>query len=377
MEVEFKGDEILVNLGPQHPASHGVLRVFLKTDGEIISDCDVHIGMLHRCAEKIAENRTFLQFLPYTDRFDYLASINNNVGWTLTVEKALGVEVPRRAQLIRMIVCELNRIASHLVGLGIFGIDIGAFTPVLHMWREREIIVALLDELCGARLTYSYDRIGGVSADAPEGWFDGVLEFTEEFEKRAPEYDRLLSFNEIFVRRTVNVGLISAEDAIDWGLTGPNLRGSGVDWDLRRDEPYLLYDEVDFNVCTAGEEKGVVGDSWNRYYVRVKECHESIKIIRACVEKIKDTVAGEIMSPGVKKMIKPPAGEVYVRVENPRGELGYYLVTDGSTSAYRAKIRGPSFCNIAILNEAGRGEMIADFVALIGSLDIVMGEVDR
>ncbi len=366
--------EMTINLGPQHPATHGVLRVEVDVDGEILTRADPDVGYLHRCKEKVGQSLKYTQFIPYTDRLDYLAAMNNNLGYCLSVEKLLGVEAPERARYIRTIMVELNRIASHLVAFGSYSLDIGAWTPLLYAFREREMILALFEKACGARMTHNYMRIGGVSKDLPEGWIDECRGYLDEQERRWPEYNKILSDNKIFVKRTADIGVVSAEDAIGWGFTGPCLRGSGVDFDLRRDFPYLVYDQLDFKVCVGEGKKGTLGDCWDRYWVRMLEILESISIVRQCLDKLPE---GEIKTKDVKKVIKPAASEAYVRTENPKGEVGYFVVSDGSQVPYRVRIRAPSFNNLSIMAKALPGLMIADVVAFIGSLDIVLGDVDR
>ena len=370
-------EELKLNLGPQHPSTHGVLRVELKMDGEIITGARSDIGYLHRCAEKIGENVSYLQFTPYTDRMDYLAACNNELAWSLAVEKLLGVEAPERAQWLRVIVCELNRIASHLIAFGTYGIDMGANTPFFYAFREREWMMALFEKICGARLTYSYIRIGGVFNDAPPGWLEEVARFCDVFEEKWKEYVDLLVMNQIFVKRTANVGVIPREMALDFGLTGPMLRGSGVDFDLRRDLPYSLYGEMlrdkAFDVIVGKGEKGTLGDCWDRTWCRVFEMMESIKIVRWCLERIEPgPVLGDI-----PKVLRVPPGEAYVGIENPRGELGHYVVSDGGKVGVRVRVRGPSFTNVAVLEELLPGALIADAIAIIGSTDVVIGETDR
>jgi len=356
-----------------------VLRVELSMDGEIITASRCDIGYLHRCAEKIGENVTYLQFTPYTDRMDYLASMNNNLAWSLTVEKLLGVEAPERAQWLRMICAELNRIASHLIAFGTYGIDIGANTPFFYAFRERESIMALLERPSGARMLYNYIQPGGLRRDVDENWVSDVLAFCDVFEKRWAEYNTLLSNNRIFIGRTANIGVIPQDAIYACGATGPVMRGSGIKWDLRRDVPYLKpYGEVDFDVPVGEGTHGTLGDCWDRYWVRMREMMESIRIIRQGCAALP---GGEIMGKAMKKMYKTPltpeAGEAYMRCENPRGELGFYVVAEGGTSPIRCRARAPSFCNLSLLDSLLPGTMIADAVAIIGSLDIVLGEVDR
>ncbi len=363
-------------MGPQHPSTHGVLRVALWVDGEIVTRAEPDIGYLHRCAEKIGESVSYIQYVPYTDRYDYLAAMNNNLGYCLAVEKVAEVEVPERAQYIRTIAVELNRIASHLMAVGTYGLDLGAFTPFFYAFREREEILRLLEWICGARLTYNFIRIGGVMRDTPAGWIEDINKFLDLFESRLDEFDDLLTHNHIFVQRTANVGVIPVDLAIQYGLTGPNLRGSGLRYDLRRAQPYLLYDRFKFDIPVGTGIKGTVGDCWDRYWVRILEMRESAKIVREAIQTMPQ--GGEIMAKNVRHLaFKSKPGEGYFGIENPRGELGYYLISDGGSCSYRSRIRAPSFCSLSILETLLRGTMLADAVAIIGSIDIVLGEVDR
>ncbi|MFT4542427.1 MAG: NADH-quinone oxidoreductase subunit D [Planctomycetota bacterium] len=378
MMLDVSTTDLEVNMGPQHPATHGVMRVLIRTDGELVTGAQAHLGYLHRCAEKIGENVEWLQYLPYTDRYDYLAAMNNNLGYSLAVEALMPeLEIPRRANMIRTICVELNRIASHLVAFGTYGIDIGAFTPFLYMFREREWIQALFEKICGARLTYSFIRIGGIFNDAPPGWIQECGHFCDVFEEKWQEYHDLLLVNQIFVKRTADVGVISKEMALDFGLTGPMLRGSGVDFDLRRDCPYMIYDEINkagvYGVPVGKGEMGQLGDCWDRVWVRVMEMKESLGIIRWCLENIEP---GPVMG-DIPKVLKIPAGEAYVGVENPRGELGHYIVSDGGKIPIRVRVRAPSFVNLAVIEALMPGTLLADSVAIIGSTDIVVGETDR
>lgn len=368
-ENGFYTEEFSVNMGPQHPSTHGVLRLELKLDGEVVVDCITHIGYLHRGMEKIAENRTYTQFLPFTDRLDYIAAMNNNLGYVLAVEKLLKPEVSERAKYIRVIIAELNRVASHLIAIGTFAQDLGAFaTPLFYCFREREKIIDIFNELCGNRLTYNYMRIGGVQFD-----FTGALalktrDFIGYLRPKLDDYEELLSNNAIFLARTKNIGVLPAETALNYGVSGPSLRASGVKWDLRKDEPYLVYDKFEFDIPT-----GANGDSWDRYNVRLEEIRESLKIIEQALDTLP---AGDpIAKPS--KIIKPPAQETYMRTENPRGELGFYVISDGSGKPCRLKIRAPSFSNLAVLDKLAIGAKVADIVCILGSLDIVMGEIDR
>jgi NADH-quinone oxidoreductase subunit D len=375
LDSDLETEEMLVNMGPQHPATHGVLRVVLRTDGEMVIEGRPHIGYLHRCAEKIGENLPFYQFIPYTDRMDYLAGMNNNLGFALAVERLCGIEVPERAQYIRVIFAELNRVASHLVSFGTYGLDMGAFTPFLYAFRERELILDLFEAACGARLTYSYITPGGVTDDIPTGWVERCGEFLDYFEPKIAEYNDLLSYNHIFIKRTANVGIIPPDRAIAWGLSGPVLRGSGVMWDLRKVTPDLLYNQLDFDVCVGKGEMGTLGDCWDRYIVRIREMEQSVRLLRQCLAQIGDATGGHKAK--MPKVLKAPADEVYYAIENPRGELGFYVVGDGSAVPYRVKARGPSFCNLSIFNEVATDCLLADVPAIIGSIDVVMGEVDR
>jgi len=365
--------EWTINMGPHHPSTHGVLRIELTTDGEIVSKARPSLGYLHRGMEKIGERVAWAQFMPFTDRIDYLAGMNCNCAYAWAVEKLAKIEVPERAEYIRVIVCELNRISSHLIGWGSFTADMGAFTPFLYGIREREHVNDLFEMVCGQRLTYNYARIGGVSADLPPGFLEKTKEFIDYFEPKIDEYNKLISYNKIFVHRLKNIAVISAKEAIDWGLTGPNLRGSGVAFDLRKDEPYSVYPKLDFKVCVGTGERGTLGDCFDRYMVRINEMRESAKIIRQAVAQIPD---GPVMAK-VPRVFKPPVGEAYFRAENPRGEAGYYLISDGGTNAYRMKIRTGSFLAMNIFEKVSRGLMIADIPALIGSFDIILPETDR
>jgi len=379
--ADLRTEEMLINMGPQHPSTHGVLRVVLRTDGELVLEAIPHIGYLHRCAEKIGENLQPFQFIPKTDRMDYLAAMNNNHVFSLAVEKLCGIEIPDRASYIRIIMAELNRIASHLVAFGTFGLDMGSFTAVLYAFREREYILDLFEAACGARLTYSYITIGGVTQDLPDRFLEKLEEFLDYFEPKIDEYNNLISYNQIFVKRTSNVGTISPEDAIGWGLTGPCLRGSGVRWDLRKAMPYDIYDRFDFDVpvgVTGGSDgipPGVtIGDCWNRYWVRMEEMKQSVRILRQCLRQM--PTDGEFKAK-VPKVLKLPADEVYFEGENPRGQLGFLVVGDGSGIPYRVKARGPCFCNLSITTHVCRNVLLADVPAIVGSIDIVLGEVDR
>ena len=361
-------EEMYVNMGPQHPSTHGVLRLMLKLDGEVMTDCIPYVGYLHRCHEKIAENRTYPQIVPYTDRLDYLASMSMNFGYVLTVERLMGQKIPERAEHIRVILAELQRIASHLLWLGTFGLDLGNFTIFIYCFREREMILDLFEAVSGQRLNYSFYRIGGVAFDFPDGWLEDCRAFLEWFKPRIPEYDALVTGNILFQKRLQGVGVLDAKRAVDWGLSGPMVRASGIAWDLRRNDPYSIYDRFDFAIPVFD-----TCDVWARFLVRRQEMLESVKIIEQALSQLP---AGEVMAK-MPKTIKPPAGQVYVRTESPRGELGFYLVSDGSPKPYRYKVRSPAFCNLSALPEMMKGYLVADAVAILGSVDIVLGEIDR
>jgi NADH-quinone oxidoreductase subunit D len=365
--------DLLLNMGPQHPSTHGVLHLIVKTDGEIVTSADPRIGYLHRCAEKIGENLTYAQFVPYTDRMDYIAGTNNNLGICMAVEKLAGIEVPERAQWIRVILSELNRIASHLLAFGTFGLDIGAFTPFLYAFREREMVLDILELYGGARLTTHNVRIGGMPRDLDAEVIKKIRQFLAWFEPKIRDYNELLTYNNIFLQRSVGVGVIPADLAVQYGITGPNLRASGLSFDLRKAEPYCGYEKFEFDVPVGRNGTGVLGDCWNRYYVRIEEMQECVKIIRQALDGLP---AGRHIAE-MKRVLKPPKGEVYFRSENPRGELGFYLISDGGEKPMRVKVRSPAFCNLSILPALSEGVMVADLIAILGSLDIVLGEIDR
>ncbi len=391
VEFDVRTDEMLVNMGPQHPSTHGVLRLVLRTDGEVVSEVTPHIGYLHRCAEKIGENLTPRQWIPYTDRMDYLAGMNMNLGWSLCVEKLLGVEVPERGRRLRAIIAEMGRIASHLVGMGAYGLDLGTFSPFLYAFREREKILDLFEQACGARLTYSYLTPGGATADLPTGWTHACLAFLDQFEPVIAEYHTLLTTNAIFIKRTAGIGVLPADLAIGYGCTGPVLRGSGVDFDLRRDGDPLytrMYEDLSYEVvCSrnghypndqqypAVPSEAVLGDCWHRFYVRMLEVVQSIRIVRESIRKY----AGSSGSHGelIRLFEKLPPGECYFETECPRGQMGFYVVTTGDAIPWRARARSSCFSNLSVAPELCRGVLLADVPAVVGSLDIVMGEIDR
>ncbi|MFQ5683262.1 MAG: NADH-quinone oxidoreductase subunit D [Candidatus Binatia bacterium] len=369
----FHTEDMTINMGPQHPSTHGVLRFIVKTDGEVIREAIPDVGYLHRSIEKIGEKVTWHGFVPYTDRADYLAAMFANQGFCMAAEKLAGVNVTRRGEFCRVIACELNRIASHLISVGTFGQDIGAVTPFIHALRERETINDLMEEICGARLTYNYIRIGGVGYDLTNQTRDRINQFLDHFDPIVDEYNRLISYNKIFIERLVHVAPISKEDAFQYNIVGPNLRACGIKWDIRRDIPYSVYPELDFDIPVGTGEKGTLGDSYDRYMVRIWEMQESSKIIRQCLKMMPD---GASLAKVARKF-KPAAGEVYARVESSRGDMGFYVVSDGSEYAYRVRIRTGSFTSMSIIEKISPGLMVADLIALIASLDVDAPEIDR
>ncbi len=364
---------MLLNMGPQHPSTHGVIRFVVLSDGEVMSEALPDVGYLHRSIEKIGEICEYYGFMPYTDRADYLSAMNANQGYAMVAEQLCGLEVPKRAEYLRVIAAEFNRIISHLLSLGALAMDVGAATPFVHALKEREKVNNLMEALCGQRLTYNYVRIGGVGYDMPPGFSEQSLNFLDYFDPLMDEFCRLVNDNKIFIERLANVGVISREDAIAYNLVGPNLRASGVDYDLRRDVPYSVYPELDFKVCLGYGEKGTLGDSFDRFMVRVREIQQSIKMLRQCFAKIPE---GPILGK-IPKTLKPPIGECYVRTESSRGDMGYYLISDGTAHAFRLRIRTGSFTGMSIIQKLSRGMMIADLVTLIASLDVVAPEIDR
>jgi NADH-quinone oxidoreductase subunit D len=375
VSYERQGDDLILQMGPQHPSTHGVLRLEIVMDGELVKHIRPHIGYLHRCFEKHAEAMTYPQVIPYVDRMDYLGAMCQELGYVLAVEKLMKLtDLPERLQHIRVLIAELQRIASHLLAIGTFGLDVGAVTPFLWCFRDREKILDLFEWASGARLLYNYLWIGGVANDLPAAYTDKVMEFVEYFEPRVEELNGLLSYNKIFIERTANIGILAPEDAISYGVGGPNLRGSGVKWDVRKEEPYGIYNRFDFDIPVGTGEFGPLGSAWDRYMVRVREMLESLKIIRQVIDQIPEGDPNEAMP----RRIRPAAGDAYLRTESPRGEIGFYIVSDGSEKPYRCKGRSPCFTAISALNAMNRGGLlIADAVAVVGSLDIVLGEIDR
>jgi NADH-quinone oxidoreductase subunit D len=361
-------NELIINMGPQHPATHGVLRVILKLDGEKVLGTECVIGYLHRGVEKIGENRTYTMFNPYVDRMDYVAAVSNGLGYCEAVEKLLAVEAPPRAKYVRVILTELNRIASHQVWLGTHALDIGAMTPLFYTFRDREEILKIFEKYCGARMTTHAFRIGGLQYETYSGFEQDVTKFLKFVAPKIDEYEALLTTNRIWLQRTRGVGVISAKDCIALGVTGPVLRASGVKWDLRKAQPYAAYSDFDFEIPI-----GANGDTYDRYLVRMQEMRQSLRIIEQAIGKIPE---GPIMAK-VPKVIKPAVGEVYHSIEAPKGELGYFIVSDGTMQPYRLRVRPPSFVNLQALDLMVRGALVADVIAVIGTLDIVLGEVDR
>ena len=369
--IETRGEQIdmLLNMGPQHPSTHGVFRLVLRVDGEKVVDAVPHIGYLHRGSEKLCEGEQYHQVITLFDRLDYISNFNNEMAYCQAVEKLMGLTVPERAEYVRVILCELNRIASHLLFVATMGLDAGAMTPSMICFRGRERVQTVFEAVSGARMMHNYFRIGGLKEDLPENFSQMIAELLPLLREDVEESDRLLTFNEIFLARLKGVAPISTEDAIDFGLTGPCLRACGIQYDLRKDEPYSVYDRFDFDVPV-----GLDGDCWDRHYVRVQEMHESLRIIEQALEQMPE---GPVTSSLGRRLIRPPKGEVYLRNENPRGELGVYLVSDGTDRPYRLKVRPPSFCNLSAIRHMLKNTWIADSVVVLGSLDIVLGEVDR
>ncbi len=382
-EEDLRTEEMIFNIGPQHPATHGVLRLEVVIDGEIVVDVVPHLGYLHRCFEKHAEALAYNQVIPYTDRMDYVAAMNNEWAFVMGVEKMLGIhkELPKRVEYIRVLVSELNRIASHFVAIGTYGLDIGAFTPFLWMMRDREHILRMLEWASGARMLYNYIWVGGLFYDLPVGFEERAKEFVDYLKPKLKDSENLLISNKIFIERTAKVGILDRDLAINYGITGPMLRASGLAFDLRKVDGYSVYPELDFEIPVGEGKMGTVGDCWDRNWVRYQECWESIKLIEQCVERLLDdhkrTTEFDPRSM-VPKKIRPKAQDLYVRAENPKGELGFFFRADGrSDQPFRCKARGPSFCNLSVLPEISKGCMLADLFAIVGSLDFVMGEVDR
>ena len=373
---QFPGEEMIVNMGPQHPSTHGVLRLELVLDGEIVKQVRPHIGYLHRNFEKHAENVGWNEVIPYTDRLDYLAAMSMNHGYCMAAEKLMGIkELPRKVEYIRLICAEFMRIASHLMAIGTFGLDVGAITPFLWAFRDRERILDLFEWLSGARLLYNYIWIGGLSRDMPAGWLKKAQEFLVEFEENMKEFNKLLSGNHIFLKRTADVGVLPPAVAINCGATGPVLRGSGIKWDVRKDDPYCLYPEFEFDIPIGEGSFGPLGSVLDRYLVRIKEIGQSIRILKKALAECPEK--GDVKA-AIPRRMKPPTGaECYHRSEAPRGEIGFYLRSNGSDIPDRVRCRSSCFVHVSLLDEISRGAMLADVVLIIGSIDIVLGEVDR
>jgi NADH-quinone oxidoreductase subunit D len=391
--LDTGGEAVTINMGPSHPSTHGVLRLVLDLEGEVVRKCTPHVGYLHRGMEKIAENKTYHQFIPYTDRLDYLAPLSNNCAFVLAVEKLLNLEVPPRARAIRVLVCELSRISAHLLWLGTHAVDLGALSVFFYTFREREILYDFIEMLTGTRMTTSYTRVGGLARDLPPGFLDQFKTWVTRFPKEIDEWEALLTHNKIWVERTKEIGILKVEDAIDLGVTGPNLRASGREWDLRKAEPYSGYDELDFEIPV-----GTVGDVYDRYLVRIEEMRQSVRLLHQIIAKMPDGPIlvddPKVVLPAKENVLRKmeelihqfiivtesfdaPAGEVYHAIEAPKGELGFYIKSEGGGSPYRLKIRSPSFVNLQALVKLAEGAMVSDLVAIIASLDPVMGEVDR
>lgn len=364
-----------INMGPQHPSTHGVLRLELDLDGELIQDVRPNIGYLHRCFEKYAEKvEDYAKVIPYTDRMDYVSAMNQEHGYVTAMEKMLEIEVPERVEYIRVILAELQRIASHLLGIGAFGLDLGAFTPFLYLFTEREKVLDIFEKTSGARLLYNYMTVGGLIKDVHKDFKTDTAEFVKTFRPKIKELNDLLSYNKIFIKRTANIGVLPEKVALNYAASGPVLRGSGMKWDLRKNDPYSIYDRFEFDIPTGRGEMGTMGDCWDRYIVRVREMEQSLIIIEQALDGMPDE--GDVTEASPRR-IRPKAGEVYVRTESPRGELGYYIVSDNKGGPYRVKARAPSFVHLSMLPAISKGALIADLVAIVGSIDIVLGEVDR
>ena len=362
--MAIRTEQMVLNMGPQHPSTHGVLRLELELEGELIKKVIPHIGYLHRCFEKHAEAMNYPQVIPYVDRLDYLASMSNDLGYAIAVERLLDIEIPERVEYIRVIMAELQRIASHLVALGTYGVDIGAFTPFLYCFRDREKILDLFEMTCGARLLYNYIWIGGLSHDIHPDFIRKTKEFVTYFRPKIVELNELLSFNKIFIDRTADVGILPLDTAINFGITGPMLRASGLEFDLRKEDPYSIYDRFEFDIPKGEGRFGTVGDCWDRYFVRVQEMEQCCNIIEQAVNNIPD---GDVQS-AIPKRIKPPISTIYSRVENPKGELGFFIISDGTINPFRIKCRAPSFVNMEVFNDLCKGHLVADVIAILGSV---------
>jgi NADH-quinone oxidoreductase subunit D len=371
---ELKSDRAVINLGPQHPSTHGVLRLETEVEGEIVSEVWPRIGYLHRCFEKCAENSTYPQVIPYTDRLDYLSSMNNELPFVLGMEKLLGIEVPEKVTYIRTICSELNRIANHEVAVGTFVMDAGAMTPFLYYFIDREMILRLLEECSGGRMLYNYFWIGGLQRDVPPNFKEQCEDIIKGVRHRIKEANKLWLYNKIYVERTANIGILPPDVAINFACTGPMLRGSGIAYDLRKDQPYLNYDKFDFDVIVGKGEVGTIGDCWDRAWCRLQEMEQSCRIIEQALAQM--PMEGDVRA-AIPKRVKPPVGEFFYSCESPKGELGYYIVSDGSPKPTRVRCKSGSFSNLAVLPYISKGYMLADLILILGSIDIVLGEVDR
>lgn len=360
--------DMMLNMGPQHPATHGVFRMVLRIDGERVVDVEPHIGYLHRGSEKLCETESYGQVVTLFDRLDYIGNFNNELVFCRAVERLMDVEVPERAMYIRVILCELNRVASHLLFLGTYALDAGAMTPVMYAFRERERIQNLFEAVSGARMMHNFIRIGGIKEDLPEGFVERTRVVLGELRRGVEECDKLLTFNEVFLARTRGIGLIDTDTALGYGVTGPSLRATGMPYDVRKDDPYEIYPNLTFKVPI-----GEYGDCWDRYWVRVQEAYESLSLVEQCLDQLKEGPTAVQM----RRIVRPPKGETYVHCENPRGDIGVFLVSDGTDKPYRVKVRPPSFCNLSALKHMMKDAYVADAVVILGSLDIVLGEVDR
>ncbi len=371
---QLESDRMRINVGPQHPSTHGVLRLEVEIEGEIVTEVVPHLGYLHRSFEKHCEKMTYPQIIPYIDRIDYIAAMNNEWPYVMAMEKLMGIQIPEKVEFIRVIMAELNRIANHQIAVATFGLDAGAFTPFLFFFRDREYIIWILEKMSGARLLYNYFRIGGLAGDVYPGFKEDCLNIVKQVRKTNAEVMDLLIYNRIFIQRTANVGILPADVAINYACSGPVLRGSGVKYDLRKDETYSIYNRFDFDIPVGTGEVGTLGDCWDRNMVRVNEMEQSCRIIEQAIAQMPDE--GDVQS-AIPKRIKPPVGEVYMRAENPKGDLGFYIVSNGTDKPERVKARGTSFVNLSVIPEISKGYMFADLILILGSIDIVLGEVDR
>ncbi|TAL66840.1 MAG: NADH-quinone oxidoreductase subunit D [Bacteroidetes bacterium] len=367
-------ERMRLNVGPQHPSTHGVLRLEVELDGEIVTEVVPHIGYLHRCFEKHCEKMTYPQVIPYIDRMDYISAMNNEWPYVMGIEKLMGIEIPEKVEYIRLIFAELNRIANHQIAIATFGLDAGAFTPFLYLFRDREFILSIFEKASGGRLLYNYFWVGGLAADVHKEFKQDVLAIVKQVRETNKEIADLLLYNKIFIERVANVGILPADVAINYGCSGPVVRGSGLAFDLRKDAPYSFYDRFDFDVITGHGEVGTVGDCFDRNIVRFHEMEQSCRIIEQAIEQM--PMEGDVREKLPKK-IRPPKGEIYTKAENPKGELGFYIVSNGTDKPERIKSRGTSFVNLSVLPEISKGYLFADLIMILGSIDIVLGEVDR